>query len=130
MGGGGGGDSLRRARKLRDCICKSTHLGTRDIGDSTESEMMVFISSLFYSFTFFQRHIHSMICKLGKVLNNKHLLFGVGNGSLENQCPGLTCESSRVGLVWTVMSANIFQQGRAKLLFNMGARLLKLRRSP
>lgn len=58
----------------------------------------MFISSLFYSFTFFQRHIHFMICTPRKVLNN-YLLFGVGNGSLENQCPGLTCKSSRLGMV-------------------------------
>lgn len=50
-----------------------------------EPEVMVFITSLFYSFTVFQRGIHSMTGKLGKALKNKHPSFGVGNGSLENQ---------------------------------------------
>lgn len=51
-----------------------------------EPERMVFISSLFYPLTFFQIYVHSMTCKLEKVLKNKHQSFGVGNGSLENQC--------------------------------------------
>lgn len=48
-----------------------------------DTELMGLVASLFHLFTIFQRDNHSMACKLGGTVKNKHLSFRVGNGSLE-----------------------------------------------
>lgn len=50
-----------------------------------DTELVILVTSLFYSFTIFQRDIHSMACKLGKLLKVNICHLGICNGSLENQ---------------------------------------------